>query len=202
MFYHNDMRLPFSVEIHNCTTTSAFAATPVGSRQGRNRILNADGHAAGHRTLDNHSKLTRLYTSMRGLLSEFLFRSFEKRVCSPTSTHPHVDGEQRREDAAHGGLGEGVDGDDVEVPDEARRDLLATAARRAHGAQELNVLQQDLGAVLTVVPAGSSGDQNWYYRLKQPIAAACSLSRTSTMQSEQLFHIMLRHKGQLSTAMP
>ena len=89
------------------------------------------------------------------------------RVCEvrrQRRTHAHVDGEQCGEYLAHGGVREGVNGDDVEVSDEAGRDLLPTAARRSHGTQELHVLQQDLGAVLPVVPGAAQSTERDYNR--------------------------------------
>jgi len=56
------------------------------------------------------------------------------------------------EDGGHGGVIELVDGDEVEVAEEARRDVVASAAWWAHGAHELYVGEGDLGLVFSVVP--------------------------------------------------
>ena len=60
--------------------------------------------------------------------------------------------EDAREYGGHGLVVELVDGDDVEVAEEAGRDVVAAAARRPHRAHRLDVGELDFGLVLAVVP--------------------------------------------------
>ena len=68
-------------------------------------------------------------------------------------THPQVGGDECGEDLGHGLLVELVHGHNVEVTQEARRHGVAAATRGAHGRDELDVLQSDLGGVLQIIPA-------------------------------------------------
>ena len=57
----------------------------------------------------------------------------------------------RGEDVPHGVFVEGVDADDVEVSEEALRDVVASAARGAHGGQHHDAFQLKHARVLPTV---------------------------------------------------
>ena len=63
-----------------------------------------------------------------------------------------VGADEGGEDARHRLVVELVDGDEIEVAREASRDRIAAAARRSHGRDELNVLEDEAARVLAIVP--------------------------------------------------
>lgn len=67
-----------------------------------------------------------------------------------------LDHEVPLEDAGENGgenlLAEAVDGEGVEVTEEARRDRVPSSTRRSHRRQDLDVHESDHGAVREVVP--------------------------------------------------
>ena len=71
----------------------------------------------------------------------------------PESGDEQVPAEDGAVDGRHLAFVELVDGDGVEVAQEARRDGVAAAARRSHRRHQLHVGQVDRRRVLQVVPA-------------------------------------------------
>lgn len=67
--------------------------------------------------------------------------------------NPEVKSHQGGEDAGHGLVAEGVDGADVEVPQQPRGDGIPAAPWRPHGGQQLDVNERDLRGVLQIIPA-------------------------------------------------
>ena len=60
------------------------------------------------------------------------------------------------EDARHGVVVEVVDGDHIEVPDEAWSDGVPAASRWTHGPHEMDVSQDKLARVFLVVPTSTT----------------------------------------------
>ncbi len=54
--------------------------------------------------------------------------------------------------SCHGLVIELIDGDDVEVAQETRRDRIAATTRGSHGSEELDINQRQLACILLVIP--------------------------------------------------
>lgn len=64
-----------------------------------------------------------------------------------------VEGHHGGEDPHHSVITEGVDAQDVEVPQEAGRHSISATTRGTHSSDELQVNQADLGGIFQVIPA-------------------------------------------------
>ena len=72
------------------------------------------------------------------------------------ATDLEVECDNRTKYPCHGFIVEFVDGDDIEVPQEARCDGVTPTTWGAHGSQELDINQRQFASILLIIPVVGS----------------------------------------------